>query len=257
MPRTKTANLPDDAALLVPPSPLLLAVEQVMLRSTDGSRASASIGERIAVRLAGAITLDRVRAGQRLLESDISALMQVSRAPVREAFRQLVVEGLLESVPQRGTFVARLSRARIADAVFVREVIECEAAALAAAAPLAQRKSLSAILRRQASASARADYGTHLSTDEEFHHQILVLAGHPHAWAPLRLARTGMNRIRHLAIPELGSHRIAIDHHKAIVEAILAGDAQGAAAAMRVHIRSPLTFLEAIQQRLPQYFDPD
>jgi|JI6StandDraft_1071083.scaffolds.fasta_scaffold42909_2 DNA-binding GntR family transcriptional regulator len=195
--------------------------------------------------------------GMALSEQAVSDGLQVSRAPVREAFRQLVVEGLLESVPQRGTFVARLSRARIADAVFVREVIECEAAALAAAAPLAQRKSLSAILRRQASASARADYGTHLSTDEEFHHQILVLAGHPHAWAPLRLARTGMNRIRHLAIPELGSHRIAIDHHKAIVEAILAGDAQGAAAAMRVHIRSPLTFLEAIQQRLPQYFDPD
>ena len=81
MPRTKTANLPDDAALRMPPSPLLLALEQVMLRGTSDARTSVSIGERIAVRLAGAITLDRVRSGQRLLESDISTLMQVSRAP--------------------------------------------------------------------------------------------------------------------------------------------------------------------------------
>ncbi|MBX3585375.1 MAG: GntR family transcriptional regulator [Ramlibacter sp.] len=195
--------------------------------------------------------------GTALSEQAISDELQVSRAPVREAFRQLVGEGLLQSIPQRGTLVSLLSRARIADAIFVREVIECRAAELAASAPLAQRRGLAAIIKRQASASARKDYATHLAADEEFHHQILALAGHPHAWNPLRLARTGMNRIRHLAIPELGSNRIAIDHHRAIVEALLAGDGPAASEAMRVHIQSPLRFLDAIQARSPQYFEPD
>lgn len=195
--------------------------------------------------------------GMALSEQAVSDELQVSRAPVREAFRQLVVEGLLQSIPQRGTFVALLSRARITDAVFVREAIECRAVELAAAAPLAQRRKLEAIVRRQASATARKDYATHLAADEDFHLQILTLAGHPHAWGPLRLARTGMNRIRHLAIPELGSNKIAIDHHRAIVEALLAGDGAAASAAMRVHIRSPLGFVDVIHAHCPQYFEPE
>ncbi len=195
--------------------------------------------------------------GMALSEQAVSDGLQVSRAPVREAFRRLVTEGLLEAVPQRGTFVARLSRAKIADAIFVREAIECRAAALAAQAPLAQRRTLEKIVSRQAKASAQKDYATHLSADEEFHHQILVLAGHPHAWTPLRLARTGMNRIRHLAIPVVGSNQIAIDHHRLIVQAILDGDGAAASEAMRVHIQSPLGFLDAILERCPQYFEAD
>jgi DNA-binding GntR family transcriptional regulator len=93
--------------------------------------------------------------GMALSEQAVSDGLQVSRAPVREAFRQLAVEGLLESLPQRGTFVARLSRAKIADAIFVREAIECRAAALAAQAPLAQRRTLEKIVSRQAKASAK------------------------------------------------------------------------------------------------------
>lgn len=192
--------------------------------------------------------------GMALSEQAVSEQLQVSRAPVREAFRQLAVEGLLESVPQRGTFVSRLDRRRIADAIFVREAIECRAAELAAAAPLLQKKKLAQIVQRQAGASARKDYSGHLSADEEFHHAILELAGHPHAWASLRLARTGMNRIRHLAIPTVGSHRIAIDHHRAIVDAIIGGKAKKAAEAMRVHIHSPLVFLDAIAKAHPEYF---
>jgi DNA-binding GntR family transcriptional regulator len=195
--------------------------------------------------------------GMALSEQAVSEQLQVSRAPVREAFRQLAVEGLLEAIPQRGTFVARLDRQRIADAVFVREAIECKAAALAARAPLPQKKDLAAIVKRQAGASARRDYTAHLSADEDFHRHILLLAGHPHAWNALRLARTGMNRIRHLAIPAVGSHRIAIDHHRVIVDAIVEGDARAAAEAMRVHIHSPLDFLDAIHEAHPDYFEPD
>lgn len=194
--------------------------------------------------------------GMALSEQAVSEQLQVSRAPVREAFRQLAVEGLLEAIPQRGTFVARLDRQRIADAVFVREAIECKAAALAARAPLPQKKELAAIVKRQAGASARRDYTAHLGADEDFHRHILLLAGHPHAWNALRLARTGMNRIRHLAIPAVGSPRIAIDHHRLIVDAIIEGDARAAAEAMRVHIHSPLDFLDAIHEAHPEYFEP-
>lgn len=192
--------------------------------------------------------------GMALSELAVSDELGVSKAPVRDAFRRLAGEGLLEVVPQRGTSVSLLSRARIRDAIFVREVIECCAAELAAEAPLAERRRLNQWLDRQVAASDQKDFAGHLSADEAMHHEILVLAGHRHAWGPLLLARTGMNRIRHIAIPELGGNRIAIDQHRKLVRAIVAGDGIGARDAMRAHIRAPMDFVDAICERYPEYF---
>jgi DNA-binding GntR family transcriptional regulator len=193
--------------------------------------------------------------GMALSEQALSAELGVSRAPVRDALRQLAAEGLVQVIAQKGTYVSRLDPARIRDAIFVREVIECRAAELAAAAPLPQRRALQALLAQQVAASARGDYASHLQADEDLHREILSLGGHPHAWAALRLARTGMNRIRHLAIATSGSHRIAIDHHQQIVSAIVAGKPALASERMREHIRSPLAFLDAIALKHPDYIE--
>ena len=220
---------------------------------TGGERGA--IGRSAYQTLRGAILDCTFAPGMALSEQSVSDQLAISRAPVREAFRRLVMEGLLESAPQRGTYVARLHRGRIVDAIFVREAIECRAAELAARAPAAQRRAVAPIVERQARAEARGDYAAHLAADEDFHHAILELAGHPHAWAALRLARLGMNRIRHLAIPAAGSPRIAVDHHRQIVAAIVEGDARAASRIMRVHIHSPLEFLEAIHRAHPEYFE--
>lgn len=203
----------------------------------------------------GAILDCTLLPGTALSEQALSDGLGVSRAPVRDALRQLAAEGLVQVVPQRGTYVSLIDPQRVRDAVFVREVIECRAAELAAQALLERRLALRDLLQQQIRASDAGDYRTHLETDEALHLAILELAGHPHAWPALRLARTGMNRIRHLAIAAVGSHRIAIDHHRLIVEAIVAGDGALAAERMRVHIRSPLDFLEAIAQRHPAFVE--
>lgn len=232
-------------------------IPEIAPPAVTGSQARGSVGQEVYGRLRTAVLDCSFPPGAALSEQAVSDEMGVSRGPVREAFRRLVTEGLLEVQPQRGTFVARLSKARITDAIFVREAIECRAADLAARAPLELRKTLEPILKRQAEASKHHDYPLHLSSDEALHRQILVVAGHPHAWGPLRLARTGMNRIRHLAIPELSSTPLALDQHRRVVEAILRGDADEAVAAMRVHIQAPLLYLEKIEERLPHYFQAD
>jgi DNA-binding GntR family transcriptional regulator len=105
MARTKTANTPDLSPLLGPANPLTNAVEQAIMRGKEWSRAAVPIAEQIAIRLAGAITLDLIHAGQRLLEKDISEVLRVSRAPVREALRVLERERLVEFTPRRGAVV--------------------------------------------------------------------------------------------------------------------------------------------------------
>jgi GntR family transcriptional regulator, rspAB operon transcriptional repressor len=193
--------------------------------------------------------------GLALSEQALSEGLGVSRAPVRDALRQLANEGLVQVIPQRGTYVARIDPVKVRDAVFVREAIECRAAELACLADAKDKAQLHTLLQTQQNASQRGDYASHLQADEELHLRILQLAGHPHAWPALRLARTGMNRVRHLAISAVGSHRIAIDQHQLIIDAIVLGDAVKAREHMREHIRSPLSFLGTIAQHHPEYID--
>lgn len=191
--------------------------------------------------------------GVALSEQALSESLGVSRAPVRDALRQLASEELIQVVPQRGTYVSLIDPLKVRDSVFVREVIECRAAELACLAPLAERQALKEMLMRQQQAIDKGHYAAHLQADEELHQRILQIAGHPHAWPALRLARTGMNRIRHLAIAAVGSHRIAVHQHAAIIEAILDGDQATAREQMRAHIRAPLDFLDVIARNHPEF----
>lgn len=58
--------------------------------------------------------------GKLLSEKEISTRFSVSRQPVREAFLKLAEAGLVQVLPQRGTFVMKISEQRVADARFIR-----------------------------------------------------------------------------------------------------------------------------------------
>ena len=120
MSRNKTQNAADLQALLTPQNPLMLAVEQAMLRGPEWARVAPSVAEQIAIRLAGIITLDLVHAGQRLLEQDISEVLNVSRAPVREALRILERDRLVEFQPRRGAIITAPDAAELTDIFKVR-----------------------------------------------------------------------------------------------------------------------------------------
>ncbi|SEB22341.1 GntR family transcriptional regulator [Variovorax sp. YR216] len=120
MARKKTSNTPDLSSLLLPPTPIMVAVEHAILRRHEWSSASAPVAEQIAVRLAGVITLDLIHAGQRLLETEIGEVLRVSRAPVREALRILERERLVEFRPRRGVLVTEPGAKDIADIYVVR-----------------------------------------------------------------------------------------------------------------------------------------
>ncbi|WP_454738724.1 GntR family transcriptional regulator [Cupriavidus necator] len=123
MGRLKTTNTPELQSLLTPQTPqnpVTLAVEQALMHGRDWS---ASVAEQIAVRLAGLITIDVIHAGQRLLEKDISDILEVSRAPVREALRILERERLIEFRARRGAIVTEPNAQDLRDIYVVRDAL--------------------------------------------------------------------------------------------------------------------------------------
>lgn len=123
MSRPKSANTADLSALLVAQTPLMVAVEHAVLRGQAWLRAAAPVADQVAVLLAGAITMDLVHAGQRLLEKDISDLLRVSRAPVREALRILERDRLVEFQPRRGAIVTAPDAGDLRDIYVVRSAL--------------------------------------------------------------------------------------------------------------------------------------
>lgn len=65
-----------------------------------------------------------VSPGQRLTENELASRLGVSRAPLREAIRELVESGLVESVPYKGLFVRRVTRRDLEELYSLRTALE-------------------------------------------------------------------------------------------------------------------------------------
>ena len=83
-----------------------------------------STAEEVADSLREQILLGELAPGARLPEIPLSAAFEVSRNTLRDAFRLLEREGLVEHLPHRGGFVAQLAEADIRDLYRIRRILE-------------------------------------------------------------------------------------------------------------------------------------
>jgi GntR family transcriptional regulator, gluconate operon transcriptional repressor len=91
---------------------------------------SHKLADQAAEALRALIASGALRGGQRLVEAVIADQLNVSRGPVRDAFRQLRGEGLLREVPRRGTYVVSLTMEDVRDLMDLRAALETRAARL-------------------------------------------------------------------------------------------------------------------------------
>jgi DNA-binding GntR family transcriptional regulator len=89
--------------------------------------------ERLVSSLSEGIANSRYAPGQRLIEAELTRHYGVSRGPLREAFRRLSAEGLVELVPNRGAVVRRFSFREATELFEIRGELEALAVRLAAA----------------------------------------------------------------------------------------------------------------------------
>ncbi|AMO61042.1 transcriptional regulator [Mycolicibacterium phlei] len=238
-----------------PDAPLPLTSEaaaEALLRPTRSGNAF----EDTVARLLQTIRLGVLQPGESLPpERELAARLGVSRDTVREAIKSLADAGYLVSRRGRygGTFLADelprhtsdtdgVTRAEIDDALRLREILEVGAAHMAARRTLtaAEREGLWLRLTDVRDASPDDDYRR---LDSRLHLAIAEAAGSP-SLVPL----VADNRMRLNAlldqIPLLPRNIAHSDEqHEAIVLAILAGDADGAAEAMRAHVEGSAALL--------------
>lgn len=217
-----------------------------------------SMGNVVHERLRDAILNVQLLPNAALSENELANTLQVSRTPVREAVQKLAGEGLVQVVPQVGTFVSRMDLARIREALFMREAVECAAMArLPRKLPRQAIDRLEQIVAGHLTAACQGDLANTLGSDEAFHRYLLELAGVPGVWRYVLEAREIHRRVRVLAQSQFDSARRSVQQHSLVVAELAAGRPAKGASVLREHIRMNALFAEDMARLYPSYFtDP-
>ena len=182
------------------------------------------------------ILLGEIAAGERLNEAALADQLGVSRGPVREAARSLEREGLVEAVANEGVYVRCLSPEDGLELYDLRAMIAgylCAAVAGRADAGLGTE--LAAFQDEMGRAMQAGDEGRYFDLNLAFHDRIAEGAGMARARA---LYVSLGKEVRLLRLKVLtGARALEQSHreHARIVEAIVAGDVEGARAAGAAH----------------------
>ncbi|WP_315835898.1 GntR family transcriptional regulator [Bradyrhizobium prioriisuperbiae] len=196
-----------------------------------------TLAEELRLQLADEIVRGVLMPGAPLDESDLARRFSVSRTPVREALRQLVASGLVESKAHRGAVVARPDAERLNSMFEAMAELEALCAGLAAERmPAAERHALEALHEQLRVLSYAGDPQRFHQVNEQFHQAIYVGARNTYIAEMALAVRARVQPFRRAQFRNLGRLAKSQAEHERVVEAILRGDRVGAAAAMRDHI---------------------
>ncbi len=178
--------------------------------------------------------------GQRLAEPDLIRELDVSRTALREAFRRLEAENLLETALYRGVAVRRYTRQDLVELFDVRFELEGMAARLAAEACKldTNRKRVEAITEDLQTALDDDDAATaYAQANNEFHDLVLELAGNRVLADFLRQLQPPTLRLIYSRLVSSKGRAGSMAEHREIIDALLATDSVLAEQRMQAHIR--------------------
>lgn len=216
-----------------------------------------SLGQRVYQCLRQAILSLAYGPGEILRKPEICEALGVSRSPVSDAVARLAAEGLVDVVPQAGTFVARFSMEEIREGVFLREAIEL--AAIERVAAIVTDEQLQLLRRNltvQAALVRDGDIPGFYQSDAAMHELLLSFTGFRKLAQVSETAWLHVNRARQLILPVPGRVEATLAEHRDILAALEARDPVAARAAVKLHLGQLLRFLEPLEQERPDLFRP-
>jgi DNA-binding GntR family transcriptional regulator len=195
--------------------------------------------ERIAQHLRGRIASGSVKPSQRLTELELTREYDVSRVPLREAFRILATEGLISLTPHRGATVIPLSEKELRELFGARSAIEEFAARTLAGNPTAPVvQELRALNRFMKAAVGKLDFAAYERDNFLFHDTLVQASGNDLLASYYAQVKARFRRYQVVLAVVPKSVGASIKEHERVILAIAKGEADGAAEATRKHIQN-------------------
>ncbi len=196
-----------------------------------------TLAEVLHAELEVAIINGLLKPGDKLDEQEIAQRFGVSRTPVREAFRMLGANDLVDLRSRQGVVVRKIGVNTLLEMFQVMAELEGLCARLAARRLTEKQKNdLQAIHKRLIDASTSADAGTFYAINQEFHEVIYDASRNAYLANQTRELRNRVAPFRRRVT--LMPHRFekTVREHEAIIDAIVRHDAEQAHTAMRDHV---------------------
>ena len=181
----------------------------------------------------------RLVPGQRLISRDLIEELGIGRGSLREAFRRLVADGLVDLIPNRGAVVRHLSVDEIANLYQVREALEGFAARRAAEVidEGDNRARFTEVLERGRRHFTHPDFQAFVVDNRQFHRIIVDMCNNPQLSELIDRYQLPVFMIQlrqRIGVDAIVRNSLA--EHEAIAAGILSGDPDAASKAMRQHL---------------------
>ncbi len=195
-----------------------------------------SLADRAYHALRGAIAEGRLKPGRHVGEAAFAEQLGISRTPIREALQRLARDGLVTLDARNGARVAELSLEAIQELYDLREILEGSAARFAAlGAKPNDLQRLEAILAQESAHGG--DPAALARLNKLFHQTLCKVANNRYLGQAVATFSTTLLLLGPTTLAAGGRAGESQAEHRAIVEAVAAGDAERAEALMRGHIR--------------------
>lgn len=181
----------------------------------------------------------RYRQNEAMKELQISKELGVSRTPVREALRQLELEGLVTIIPNKGAVVSGVSAKDIEDIYAIRSLIEGLSAKWAAEnIGEAQLNELEEIVYLSEFHLKKGHIEQLYELDNKFHEMLYEASGSKILRHVLSDFHHYVQRVRKTSLAEPERAEKSIAEHKAILEALRSKDSEAARGLTNVHVQN-------------------
>ena len=196
-----------------------------------------SLRGRVFQRLRNDILSGKYQENEELKEVAIGEEMGVSRTPVREAFRQLELEGLIQIIPNKGAYVTGITLKDVQDIYMMRSLLEGLCARLASEhITKEQLEEMEENVYLSEFHAAKGHYDQMAELDNRFH-EILYEASHSKMLEnQLKDYHQYVLRVRQKTLSNNVRSKASNEEHKQIMEAIKNKDAQSAEMLANQHI---------------------
>jgi DNA-binding GntR family transcriptional regulator len=196
-----------------------------------------TLAERLRQKLEEAIAADRLEPGSRLDEQEIAQRFGVSRTPVREAFRLMAANNLVELRGRQGATVRAIKAETLIEMFQVMAELEGLCARLAARrASQAWGDEISAIHQRLVAAGETGNIDLFYDVNQEFHEAIYDASRNAYVADQTRKLRNQVAAYRRRVTRMPNRIADTVREHEAIMQAILAHDPERAHSTMRDHV---------------------
>lgn len=183
--------------------------------------------EEAAERLRDLIVQGRLAPGTRLNERLLTAQLGVSRTPLREAFKVLATEGLVELLPNRGAIVSPIDEQRLGETLAVMGALEALAGELACRhATDAQLNEIRALHYEMLAYHARGDLAGYFKFNQAIHLKLVKYSGNAVLYNAYRQLNGNVRRARYMANLSRERWDAAVREHEEILAALGARDVE-------------------------------